>query len=95
MREVEAVLRLARLVDGDDVGMLERGLQPALASEARDELRVAAELAGEHLQRHLAAVLDVAGAVDGRHPAATEHPLDAVAPRPLCLAQVPRERVQA
>ncbi len=37
-REVQAVLGLAGLVDGDDVRVLERRLEPALAPEALDEL---------------------------------------------------------
>ena len=50
-RQEEPVLGLAGLEDGHDVGMLERRLQPALASEARDELGIALRLAREHLQR--------------------------------------------
>ena len=73
------MLGLARLEDGDDVGVLERRLQAPFASEATDELVIADALAGDHLQRDPATVLAVPGAVDGRHPATAEDSLDDVA----------------
>ena len=78
-RQVQAVVRLARLVDGDDVRVLERRLHAALAAKALDERLVEGELAVEDLESDLATGLDVASAVDSGHPAATEQALDAVA----------------
>src|SRR6185312_5632062 len=77
-REVEAVLRLARLVDGDHVGVFERRLEPTFTAEPLDELWIRPELGRDHLQRRATAVLDMACGVDDRHPAPAEHPLDAV-----------------
>ena len=77
-RQVEAVLRLARLVHRDDMGVLQRGLQPALAPEASGELRIVAQAARDQLERDLPAVLEVPGAVHGPHAAATENALDSV-----------------
>src|SRR5215218_162827 len=74
------MLGLGGLVHRDHVGMLERSLQPALASETLDELGILTQLTGEHLERDPAAMLDVARTVDGRHPTAAEHTVDAVVP---------------
>jgi hypothetical protein len=74
------VLRLARLEDGDHVGVLDRRLQPAFASKARDELGIPVAVAGEHLQGDPATLLGVPGAVHRRHPTPPEDPLDDVGP---------------
>jgi hypothetical protein len=50
--EEEPVLAFARLVDGDDVRVLERGLQEAFAAEALAERGLLAQLGRDHLQRH-------------------------------------------
>ena len=78
--EPEAAGRLARIVDGEDVGMLETGgeldlpLEP-VGADGDGELRK------QHLQRDGAVVLEVAGEVDGGHPAATELALERIAVR--------------
>ena len=51
----------------------------ALAPEAGNEVRVAAQLAREQLEGGLAAVLDVPGAVHRSHAASTENALDPIA----------------
>ena len=70
---------LAGLVDGDDVGVVEGGLQQALAPEALAEGGIGAELHGQHLQRHHALQRELGGAVDGAHAALSERAVDAVA----------------
>ena len=79
-RDEQPVVGLDGLVHGDDVRMLERGLHPALAAEATDELLAGAEARVEELQRRLTADRLVRGEIDGRHPAASEHAVDAVRP---------------
>ena len=54
-------------MDGDDVGVLERGHGLGLALEALAALGVASELLGQHLERHVAVEPGVAGAVHLAH----------------------------
>jgi hypothetical protein len=75
---VEEAVRLPRVVEREDVRVLERGRrldlgQEALAPDHRGELRL------EDLERDLALVLEVLGEVDGGHPTLAEPLLDAVA----------------
>ncbi len=70
--EQRAVLGLADLVDGADVGMVDLRSGPCLAQEPPLLLLGGAALAGEELQRHQAAELQVAGLVDHAHAAAAE-----------------------
>ncbi len=79
---------LPRVVQGEDVGMLEVGggldlLKEALGPDHRGELRA------EHLECHFAMVLDVLGQVDGRHPARAELALEHVAV-PECIGDLRR-----
>ncbi len=78
-RDVEDALRLACLVDRDDVRVLHLGGDPPLLLESLAEARVVGELGGQDLQRHLAPVLELLGEVDDAHPAAADQALDAEA----------------
>ncbi len=74
----EESVHLAGVVQGKDVGMGEPGGDPDLAGESFGaEQR--AELGAEHLDGHLAVVLQVVGEVHGRHATAAELVLDGVA----------------
>ncbi len=79
-RDVVGVLRLAAVVDRDDVRVVERGGVLGLAAEALDELVVVPVTAVEDLDRDAAAELLVLGEVDVGHPAGAELALDPVAP---------------
>jgi hypothetical protein len=76
-REPEASGRLAGVEDRQDVGMLEPRGEPDLSEEALGPERVR-QLGMEHLERHRAVVLEVAGEEDGGHAAAAELALERV-----------------
>jgi hypothetical protein len=69
---ISGALVLAEIEDREDVRMRERGHGPGLAPEARQRIRVLGEVAGQHLDRDVAAELRVFGAVDLAHPAAAQ-----------------------
>ena len=73
-------VRLAAVVDLDDVRMVQTCRGARLAREALDELGVLGVAVREHLDRDLAVQVDVVGEEDARHPAAAEAADDAVAP---------------
>ena len=79
-RDVVGALRLAAVVDRDDVRMREAGGVLRLAAEALDELVVARVAVVQDLDRDAAAEHLVLGEVDVRHPARAELAHDAVAP---------------
>ena len=76
------VAGLFEAVDRRDVGMIERGEYPRLASEARQPGRVVRELLGKYLDRDLAAKAQIGGAVDLAHPARPERRTNLVSPEP-------------
>ena len=67
-RDVEHVVGLARVVDGDDARVVERRGEPRLAQEPLAEVGLA-ERRGEELQRGGASEPNVLGAVDDARPA--------------------------
>ena len=71
-RDVQDAVGLARVVDRDDVRMVEAGGDLGLADEALPERVVIRELWTEDLQRDLAAQPDVLRQVDDRHPATAD-----------------------
>ena len=75
---------LARVVGGDDVGVVEGGGRLGLASEARLEGRIAREVGPQDLDRHTAAQARVAGLPYLSHAAAADdgHEFVAVAEGP-------------
>ena len=75
--EPELSRRLARVVDGEDVGMLEPGGEPDLPLEALGAER-GGEIGMEDLERHGPVVPEVVGEEDGGHPTAAELTLEAV-----------------
>ena len=77
--EEEQAVLISRLVDGDDVGVIERGGDPRLAQEALAEALVLGELGGDHLERDLASEPLLLGAVDRAHPPSADEGLDPVA----------------
>ena len=78
-REVERTPLGARVEDRDDVRMIQRGGEAALALEARAEHAVAGEVGREHLQRDRPIERHVRRAVDDAHPSPPGHCVDAVA----------------
>ena len=70
---------LADLVDVEDVRMLDRSLQPALAAESLQEVGVVSELRTQDLQGHAAVKRYLNRLVDLAHPAPAEQLLDPVA----------------
>ncbi len=68
----------ADVVDGADVGMVERGGGAGFALEAFEGLRIASEIVGEKFERDEAAEAGVFGFVDDAHAAAAEFFDDAV-----------------
>ena len=79
-RDVVRVLRVAAVVDRDDVRVVERRGVLRLAAEALDELVVVRVAVVEDLDRDAAAELLVLGEVDVRHAARSELAHDPVAP---------------
>ena len=77
-RHEEARLALARLVDGNDVRMLERRLQHRLAPEALAEAGVGAQGRREDLERNDAVERELRRLVDRAHATGAEPPLDPV-----------------
>ena len=71
-------LALARVVDGDDVRVLDRRGGLGLGDEARAEVRLLGERRRDDLQRDDAVEVEVAGAIDDAHAAAPGESLDAV-----------------
>ena len=69
---------LARLVDRDDVGVVDGRRRARLADEPVPELGVRGQAGGNQLDRHLAAPALIAGAVDHGHAALADLFLDAV-----------------
>ncbi len=71
-------LRLPGVVQRQYAGMMQTGSDLDLAQEAvgADDRR---QFGLQHLERHLAAVLQVLGQIDRRHAAAPQLPLDSVA----------------
>jgi hypothetical protein len=74
----EAAAGIPRVVERQDVGVIERRGDPDLAGEpVGAEQR--SELGPEDLDRHLAVMLEIVRQVDGRHPAPAELALEGVA----------------
>ena len=78
-RHVQRPVLLARVVDRDHVGVVERRGDLRLALEALAELGVLGQLGGDQLERDRAVQREVDGAVDDAHAAAAGHRLDPVA----------------
>ena len=76
--DVEDAVLVARVVDRDDVRVVERRGGPRLAHEPLAEALVVCELLGQELQRDLVPEAGVLGAIDDAHPAAAEQRLDPV-----------------
>ena len=77
--EVELPVGLAGVMDGDDVGMLERGSEARLDEEALAKPAILGKAWREQLERDGSLERDVIGAVDDAHATAPEQLLDAVA----------------
>jgi hypothetical protein len=72
------LVRFAGIDERHNVGVLQVGSEPDLAEKALAS-NPGGELGPEQLDRDGAVMLQVAGEIDGRHAAAAELPLDAVA----------------
>ena len=77
-RHVQVPVLLARRVHGDQVRVVQRGGDLALAAEAQAELAVLGLLRRDHLQRDLALEALVERAIDDSHPASSRHAPDLV-----------------
>ena len=71
-------LELARVVDRDHVGVVDRGGEPRLAHEAVAEGRVLGEVGGDQLERDGPIEVELVGPVDHAHAAAAGDAGDAV-----------------
>jgi hypothetical protein len=78
-RNEDAPVGLARLVDRDDVRVVERGRELRLGQQPLAEALVLGEARREQLERHLPLQPPILGELDDPHAAATEHVLDPVA----------------
>ena len=74
----EEPVGLARVDQGEDVGMVQPGGEPDFIEKPLSAEH-GADVRPQHLDRHLAIVLRVAREVHGRHPTLADHPLDGVA----------------
>ena len=70
--QVRRLAVMPELMDGQDVGVVQRGRGTGLALEAVQPIRIARERSGEHLDGDLAAEARVASAVDLAHAACAE-----------------------
>ena len=87
-RDVERpVVALARVVDRDDVGVVDRRRGARLADEAIAEVGVLGELRGDELQRDRAIEVELERSIDHPHAAAARDPQDAVAGELVSLVQ--------
>jgi hypothetical protein len=77
-REVRAAAVLAGAVDGDDVGVAERGGRARLVEEARDRAAARRCLAAHELEGHAPPEREVAREVDLAHPSARQEAEDLV-----------------
>src|SRR5205814_8144661 len=77
-RDKGAALLFADIVDGADVGMIERRRGARFAAEALEHLRIAGEIVGQELQRDKAAEAAVLGLVDQTHTASAQFVHEAV-----------------
>ena len=75
---VEEAIRLARIVERQDVGVMKLSRDLYFAEKPVWAER-GSQVGTEDLDGHLALMLQVLGEVDGGHPARTEFPLDGVA----------------
>ena len=92
-RDEQQAVDLARLVERDDVRVVDGGREARLAVETGAERLVLHELGSEHLQRDLAPEAQVLGPVHDTHAAAADDGLDAVARQLRADAQVSRHLV--
>ncbi len=76
--DVLAVLVLADVVDGANVGMIERGRGPRFAPEALERLRILRQFVGQKLQGYAPAQAQVFSLVDHTHTTAAEFLQNAV-----------------
>ena len=84
------VARFAVVVDGDDVWVTQHRGGPRLAAETLDETAVGDELAQQHLDRHLIADVDAAGAIDRAHAAFAPPRADLI----FTVEHLPDERIK-
>jgi hypothetical protein len=77
--KVLTAFRLADLVDGDDVGVIQRGGGAALAEEPFDHGRVGRRFRRHDFDRDAPVELRIHGRIHFAHPAVSKHGLDAVA----------------
>ena len=77
--QVEEPVRLAGVVDVDDVRVVEAGRQLRLAQEPLPETLVPGQLGRQQLQRHPALQPQLLGQVHDPHPPTADHRLDPVA----------------
>ena len=81
--EIRKLRVLADVVDGDDVGMAEHAGRARLDLESADEIAVAGERFGEHLDRYVSPQPRVAGAIHDAHRSRAELTDDLVGPESL------------
>ena len=87
-RDPRHPLLFAGGVDGDHVGMLDRGGDPRLLGEPAREDVVGSRLGSDQLQRHPAVQARLQGEVEDPHPAPAQAALDPVAGELVAVAEL-------
>ena len=77
-RQVDVALRLAEVVDVDGVGMIQRGCHACLTLEALNRTLLYGVLRVKHLERDLAAEVQLRCAIHLTHPACAEKHLNPI-----------------
>jgi hypothetical protein len=78
--DVQLILPLPGVVDGDDIRVIEQRREAVFTLEPRAEDEVQAVLGGKQLERDVTVKTLVVCALDGRHRATADDPRHAVAP---------------
>ncbi len=86
--DVERALVLARVVDRDHVGVIDRGGEAGLGHEALAEADVLGEVRGDQLERDGAIEIELDSAIDHAHAAAAGDADDAMTGEDVTLLQV-------
>ncbi len=88
--DVKTLVRLARVVHGHDIGVIEAGSELGLDEEALAEAAVLRLLRRDQLESDRPSEPRVEGPVDDSHPAVPENGLDLVAGEPIARLKLTR-----
>ncbi len=94
-RDVMIVTLDTHVVNGDDIGLLEVGCRHCLLMEASDELSVARQVGGQHLECHVAPQGGLPGLVDRGHSPFTDQFDDLILAKRTSYQAVPLGHLNA